>query len=326
MIEVLMKRFLLSVLCLISVTAVCGINRSSDTIYVAKYKADKLCAISYTFDDGLEEHFTLVFPRFEELGFRGTFWINGNTINNDELKRTEKPRVSWVNLKVMAEHGHEISNHGWSHKSLPRCTPEEVRVEIERNDSIILAKTGERPVTYCYAGNAKNQEIIRMASLNRVGTRTKQFAMGSRSTVENLESMVDTLLATHDWSVAMIHGITYGYDAFKSDTILWTHLEKVKQLEDKIWIATFKDVAAYTAEQRNVKLNVKYSKKSIEIMPETTLDKKIFYCPLTMVILNDIKIIKQIKQNGKQLDFSQLKNKTTFDFQPSEGKIVIRTK
>ena len=46
-------------------------------VYVAKYKGDKACAISYTFDDGLAEHYTLVAPQLERRGFRGTFFING---------------------------------------------------------------------------------------------------------------------------------------------------------------------------------------------------------------------------------------------------------
>lgn len=41
--------------------------RSHDSeVYVADYKDDKQCAISYTFDDGLEEHYTLVFPEMEK--------------------------------------------------------------------------------------------------------------------------------------------------------------------------------------------------------------------------------------------------------------------
>ena len=39
-------------------------------VYVAKYKHDKICAISYTFDDGLAEHYTIVFPELEKRGFK----------------------------------------------------------------------------------------------------------------------------------------------------------------------------------------------------------------------------------------------------------------
>ena len=49
-------------------------------VSVAKYKDNKACAISYTFDDGLKEHYTIVGPEFEKRGMRATFFINGSKI------------------------------------------------------------------------------------------------------------------------------------------------------------------------------------------------------------------------------------------------------
>ena len=46
----------------------------------------------------------------------------------------------------------------------------------------------------------------------------------------------------------MTHGINYGYDAFKEPSLFWEHLDKVKSLEDKIWVGTFREVAAYIRE------------------------------------------------------------------------------
>ena len=48
-----------------------------------------------------------------------------------------------------------------------------------------------------------------------------------------------------DWDVTMNHGINYGYDAFKSPDLFWEHLDEAKSLNDKIWIATFCQVASY---------------------------------------------------------------------------------
>jgi lysophospholipase L1-like esterase len=79
---------------------------------ISNYFGDKQAAISYTFDDGLQEYYTLVYPKFEELGFKATFWVNGNTINlGEEGLQTKKPRTTWAQLKEMAEEGHEIFNH-----------------------------------------------------------------------------------------------------------------------------------------------------------------------------------------------------------------------
>ena len=298
------------------------VKKPNDSIYVAAYQSDKTCAISYTFDDGLLEHFTLVFPAFNELGFHGTFWVNGNTINQGECGLVNKlPRISWKDLKTMAQHGDEISSHGWSHKNLTTCTPEELRIEIDRNDSIIETQIGERPVTFCYAGNRKNEEVVRIASVNRVGTRTAQFSMGSKSTPENLDAKINSLIAESGWGVAMIHGITCGYDAFSSDTILWEHLKKVKSMEDLIWVGTFRDVAAYTVEQKNIKLLITKKKKTLRITSVSTLDNKLFTHPLTMVVpKSGIKKIS-VKQNNKPLAVKVLSDKALFDFNPRGVKL-----
>lgn len=316
-----LKRILVSFFCVSGLIAVA--QTSTDTVYVAKYKSDKQCAISYTFDDGLVEHYTLVFPRFEQLGFKGTFWINGNTINEGEKGLVKSPRTTWEQLKQMAAKGHEISNHGWSHKNLARCTLEEARVEIERNDSIITAIIGERPITFCYANNAKTKEVIKLASLNRVGTRLKQFAMGSRSTPDSLVRIFNRLIDTRDWGVSMIHGITHGYDAFKSDSVLWNNLTYVKEREGKIWVGTFRDVAAYTTEQQNIRLETSRKGNKVIVKPHLSLDKKLFKYPLTLVVPGKDLQKVSVRQNGKPLYAEIRADKALIEFNPNGGKVKI---
>lgn len=301
-------------------------KKNNVVISVAKYYKDKPCALSYTFDDGLLEHYTLVFPRFESLGFKGTFWVNGQTIFDGKKELTDNPRASWEQLKSMAEKGQEISNHGWSHKNLTRCSPEEIRIEIERNDSMIEARIGERPKTFCYAYNAKNDSIIKLASANRVGTRTFQFSMGSKSTDENLEKRMTELIDSTGWSVAMIHGITYGYDAFTNDSILWNHLDWVKTREKQIWVATFRDVAAYVTERDSVRLNITNKHNTFIIKPVLSLNPELFHFPLTMKVhQNGIRKIKVIQDN-KQLKVMVLPDKALFDFDPYGGSIEVKMK
>ena len=196
-------------------------------------------------------------------------------------------------------------------------------MEIDRNDSIIEAKIGQRPITFCYAFNAKNDEVVRMASANRVGTRTSQFSMGSKSTPENLSQRVETLMETADWGVAMIHGITCGYDAFKKDSVLWDHLEKVKAKEDSIWVGTFKDVAAYAAERDAIGLNVDRKGNRFTVVPTLALDKKLFDRPLTMVV--DLRGIRKLKvnQSGKLLAVTISADKALFDFDPYGGAVYV---
>lgn len=169
------------------------------TLSIAPYKGDKACAISYTFDDGLAEQYSLVAPQFEKRGFRGTFAINGSKINSDGGLTTDTTRMSWEQVKDLSDRGHEISNHGWKHKNFARFPLEEIREDIYKNDSAIFANTGVMPRTFVYPNNNKKEEAKKIAVQNRVGTRTKQRSIGSKSTPQNLEAWVNTLIETNDW-------------------------------------------------------------------------------------------------------------------------------
>ena len=96
-----------------------------------------------------------------------------------------------------------IVAHGWSHKNLTKITLEEAAVEIEKNDSIISANLGFVPRTFCYPYNARNEEVLEIASKNRVDTRTKQIAVGGHSTPEKLDQWINELLNTGEWGVGM---------------------------------------------------------------------------------------------------------------------------
>lgn len=154
-------------------------------VYVAKYKGDRACAISYTFDDGLAEHSTVAAPELEKRGFRGTFWVCG--YYTEQGASAKVPRMTWDELREMSKKGHEVSSHSWAHKNAKRLTIEQVKSEIEKNDSAIYANIGIVPRTYCYPYNYKTEEIVSMASKGRVATRTKQISIGGKSTPERFD-------------------------------------------------------------------------------------------------------------------------------------------
>ncbi len=107
-------------------------------VTIARYQGDKICAISYTFDDGLKEHYTHAAPQLEKRGFRGTFWINGAKINEDTAQNPDTTRMNWQELREMIAAGHEISNHGWSHCKLTAIPLEDAIYEIRKNDTVIF--------------------------------------------------------------------------------------------------------------------------------------------------------------------------------------------
>lgn len=316
-----MKTFLITLLCVFFYS---GFSSGADwNVSVAKYRHDKVCAISYTFDDGLAEHYTLAAPQLEQRGFRGTFFINGSKVNKDERHIKDTTRVTWPQLKEMAEKGHEISNHGWAHRNFAKFPFEVLKEDILKNDSAIYAHVGVMPRTYAYPNNTKQGEAMAFVARNRVGTRLKQRSVRSKRTARDLEKWMETLIKTGDWGVGMTHGLTYGYDAFGNPQRLWEHWEQVKANEDKIWVGTFHEVVSYLKEREAIRLTVTEKKNKLHVVPELPLDKELFTEPLTMVVEGGTMKKVSARQGKKKLSVQLRSDKAFFDFDPFGGEIIV---
>lgn len=316
-----MKTFLITLLCVFFYS---GFSSGADwNVSVAKYRHDKVCAISNTFDDGLAEHYTLAAPQLEQRGFRGTFFINGSKVNKDERHIKDTTRVTWPQLKEMAEKGHEISNHGWAHRNFAKFPFEVLKEDILKNDSAIYAHVGVMPRTYAYPNNTKQGEAMAFVARNRVGTRLKQRSVGSKRTARDLEKWMETLIKTGDWGVGMTHGLTYGYDAFGNPQRLWEHWEQVKANEDKIWVGTFREVVSYLKERDAIRLTVTEKKNKLHVVPELPLDKELFTEPLTMVVEGGTMKKVSARQGKKKLSVQLRSDKAFFDFDPFGGEIIV---
>ncbi|RZL47312.1 MAG: polysaccharide deacetylase family protein [Pedobacter sp.] len=302
-------------------------GQSAINIRIAKFKDNKTCAISYTFDDGLKEHATLVTPWLNQLRLKATFVINGSKINEDPNAIKDTTRMTWTELKEMAKSGQEISNHGWAHRNFGKFTIAEIEEDIKKNDSAIYANIGIMPRTFAYPNNTKSAEGVKLASRHRVGTRLFQRSIGGKATAENLEDWVKKLLKDKDWGIGMTHGITYGYDHFSNQNILLEHFKKVKAQEDMIWIGTFRDVVTYVTERDSTILKIKHqSTGHYTATPICSLDKTIFTGQLTAIITEkDIK--KAIIRQGKnKLNAKISSTQVLFDFDPFGGVIWIEIK
>ena len=316
-----MKTFLITLLCVFFYS---GFSSGADwNVSVAKYRHDKVCAISYTFDDGLAEHYTLAAPQLEQRGFRGTFFINGSKVNKDERHIKDTTRVTWPQLKEMAEKGHEISNHGLAHRNLAKFPFEVLKEDILKNDSAIYAHVGVMPRTYAYPNNTNQGEAMAFVARNRVGTRLKQRSVGSKRTARDLEKWMETLIKTGDWGVGMTHGLTYGYDAFGNPQRLWEHWEQVKANEDKIWVGTFREVVSNLKEREAIRLTVTEKKNKLHVVPELPLDKELFTEPLTMVVEGGTMKKVSARQGKKKLSVQLRSDKAFFDFDPFGGEIIV---
>ncbi len=292
------------------------------TVRVARYRGDKQCAISYTFDDGLRDQYTLAAPQLEKLGWRGTFTINGRKIDV-AMTKGDTTRFYWQEARDLARRGHEISNHGWEHKKMTRLTPERIRQEIERNDSAIMHHVGKHPRSFCYPYNSKDTLVRRMAEQGRVTSRMYQVAIGRASSQQKMTRWVDRTIAERGWGIGMTHGILSGYDAFKSYADYEQHLQYTKSREAQIWVAPLAEVAAYLAEQEQVTFDRHDKGKQLVLTPHLALDKELYDVPLTLVI-EGVNRIKQVRQGKKKLHIQPYGTAFLVEIDPHGRAITIR--
>ena len=92
-------------------------------------------AVALTFDDGPDPACTpRVLDILEREGVRGTFFLIGR-------RAAHAPTVA----RRIAEGGHDLGNHTWSHASLWRCGPDRTEREIGDGHAAITQAAGAPP-------------------------------------------------------------------------------------------------------------------------------------------------------------------------------------
>ena len=312
----------LIIMATLAAAAGCSADITPEDVKVADYKDGKECAVSLTFDDSMKEHYTIVAPELEKRGFRGTFWMVGSWM--PAVAEADTTHFTWAEAKEMSDRGHEMSNHTWSHPYLTMLSDEELLNEIKKNDEAILANIGKPSTTFCFPYNAFNDKVIAAAMEGRIGARLKEFWLGGQhSPKEYLQKQVEDALASGSWIAGMTHGINYGYDCYTDPTEFTDFLDYLKSLESRIWVGTFRDVAAYTAVAKDVKLTVEPADKGVTVTPATTLDKTLYETPLTMTVNTDGKKIKA-EQDGNPLEITYSGDNAYLTFCPFGGPVTIR--
>lgn len=295
-------------------------------VRVADFLGDRACAVSLTFDDGVEEHYSVVRPQLNQYGLKATFGINGYYIGdrNDDFA----PRMTWDECRALAQDGHEINSHGWKHVNLYSATLEEAKADIEKNDSAILKEVGYRPKTYLFPWNGYNEQSLAEVMKNRVCGRLWQFALGqveSKATTESINTWLDEQIANRWWGITMTHGISVkSWDLWTDPTVLWTFFSRLQAEKDTVWTATLADVGAYVEERDNIRMDVVMDGDLLTVTPSLSLDQELFSMPLTLCVDGaEGKVVTAATQDGQALTVTRKGNRDILDFNPYGGVIEI---
>ena len=91
--------------------------------------------VALTFDAGPSEHSARLLDILEEERVPATFFLLG--------KRHIDTYPELV--RRMADEGHEVASHTWTHRILTELEPDEIREELERTNDAVERLTGRRP-------------------------------------------------------------------------------------------------------------------------------------------------------------------------------------
>ena len=258
---------------------------AAQTVSVANYWEDRQAAISLTFDDGVQEHYTLVAPHLDRYALKGTFGINGKYIG--DIDEHYAPRLTWEECRIMVRNGHEICSHSWSHPNLTEIDSLALQTEIRKNDSVIQAETGIAPTSFLYPFNAWTPQVKSACEKNKIGSRLCQFALGQRNsgcTATSINAWLREQIDQRLWGVTMTHGIYTAWDQWDEPWILWEFFRDLAFKKDSVWIDTFSNIQAYLKERNAITLTTAWEKTDFVITLTLTLDRNLFQMPLTLKI------------------------------------------
>ncbi|MFZ2446622.1 MAG: polysaccharide deacetylase family protein [Syntrophobacteraceae bacterium] len=157
--------------------------------------APGLNRIALTFDDGPNEPFTSrIADILKEKQIRATFFVAG--------RNCERFPGS---VKRLAEAGHEVGNHTWSHEVLPLKTPARIREEIARTSARIEEETGKKPSLFRAPHGWRNPWVNRIA--RECGCAPVAWTLGVWDTdLPGVETIVRrTLEGVRDGCVLLLH-------------------------------------------------------------------------------------------------------------------------
>ena len=277
---------------------------------------------------------------------------------SDEV--AQETGLSWDSIKVYAGKGYEFASHTVTHAHLAVLDTANINYELYKSKEDIRNHLGDeytfdaeipfgiehpRALKYGFPAYEALRNMMRdtfMFEINRgyktaPGSSDKEYVQWqrgalSKTTLSQMQSYIDTVL-THNniWLVLVFHGVNgLGWEALP-DTILKSYFQYIKQHEDDLWVATFKDVAKYMRERMHADITENKNNKKITVHLTYSLDKHIYNMPLTLKTYvpggwKKVKIIQGGQQqqvepkkdaNGNYVLYEAMPNKDDIDLSGS---------
>lgn len=255
-----------------------ALSPASDEKFV--WPAGKRAAVSLTFDDGRESQPDVGIPLLNRYGVKATFYVLPGAI---------APRISAWKDAVNA--GHEIGNHSMTHpctgnypfikeNALEYYTIERMTDELNNANFAIERMLGVRPLTFAYpcgqtfVGRGQNvHSYVPLIAESYLTGRTYGDTIANKPgfcdlaqvtginidglSFDQIRALVDEAAEKGTWLVLAGHdiGTSIMRQVTQTETLA-AFCEYANDPQNKIWVATVTEIAAYIDSHRTLKSHI----------------------------------------------------------------------
>jgi peptidoglycan/xylan/chitin deacetylase (PgdA/CDA1 family) len=130
-----------------------------------------------TFDDGHSSHHRYALPVLDHYQHQATFFVTVGWTG------TMPEYMGWEQLRDLANRGHEVQSHGWSHAMLTRCSRHQLIEELHRSRLTLEDGLNRAVDAISIPGGRWDDRILAACAeegYRRVFTSDPYFALQSR--------------------------------------------------------------------------------------------------------------------------------------------------
>jgi peptidoglycan/xylan/chitin deacetylase (PgdA/CDA1 family) len=111
--------------------------------------------IVLTFDDGLKEHYSVVFPILKKYHFVGTFFIITDSVGHSAF-------MNWKQILQMSAAGMDIEAHTLTHPDLSTVPLTQAQDEIAGSKKILERHLNKSVTVFAYPYGCYNEDVIKI--------------------------------------------------------------------------------------------------------------------------------------------------------------------
>ena len=114
----------------------------------------KRISAKLTFDDGHISNYEIALPMLADRGMTADFFLTTSWIGK------QHGYMNWSQVRDLHTAGQRIGAHGWSHKLLTHCSPDELKLELFDARKLLEDELGAPVTSLSFPGGRFNKRIL----------------------------------------------------------------------------------------------------------------------------------------------------------------------